>query len=390
MTMQTTVQSPSRYHFTAPVALLADASATWQQVLATGAWKHPSYGDMAITPADLRELKQNFDAGARQFVYADYDHGIARADGSGNAIAAGEVTQLELRNNDTELWALFEPTKPAREKIQAKEYRYTSADFDTRYHDKATGKLVGKVFKGFALTNTPYIEGMHPLTLGDAHDARVRGTTQLFAEFDAVQLTTETPMKTIAEKLGLKPDASEPEIVAAVGVMQGQIQSARTLSDNATASTTAIATIRGVVNLAETATPAEIAASVKTLAEQNATLTRKDRERDADVLLDERLRTGHITPAQKPDFRLKLLSDTPAVVTATKEILAAMPKVVPIGEGKATEGEDANKDYDTLLDERVKKIKKENKDMKFGDALILAERELADEKAKAATSTGSK
>jgi hypothetical protein len=217
---------------------------------------------------------------------------------------------------------------------------------------------------------------MHPLTLGDAHNARVRGTTQLFAEFDAVQPNTETPMKTIAEKLGLKPDASEPEIVAAVGVMQGQVQTARNMSDNATASTAAIASIRGVVNLAETATPAEIAASVKTLADANATLTKKDRERDADALLDERLRTGHIAPAQKADFRLKLLSDTPAVVTATKEILASMPKVVPVGEHKASGEEGATKEYGVMLDERIAKIRSENKDTSYSDALVLAEQQL--------------
>lgn len=384
------MMTPSRYHFTAPIALLADQSATWQQVLATGAWKHPAYGDMAITPDDLRELKRNFDAGARSFVYADYDHGIARADGSGNAIAAGEVTALELRANDTQLWALFEPTAPAREKIARKEYRFTSADFDTRYHDKATGKLVGKVFKGFALTNTPYIEGMHPLTLGDAHGARSSGSLQLFAEFDSPTAphggaATETSMKTIAQKLGLKPEATEPEIVAAVVTLQERAETVRTLTEANANTTRVLGVIRTAVNLAETATADEIATSVKTLAEQNKDLTKKARETEAETLLAERLRGGFIVPAQKEDFKRKLLAENPAVVTATKEILASLPKAVPAP--KATEGEDANKTDEQLLDERVKKIKSENKGMKFGEALIQAERELADEKAAAATPT---
>ena len=275
---------PSHFHFTAPITL-ADDRTTWVQILVTGEWQHPRYGKLAITSEKLKELKDNFDAGARDFVYADYDHGIANPRGDGNAIAAGEVKALQLRAGDTELWAEFEPTPPAREKIVNKEYRKTSADFVDGYRDKKTGKNWGAVLQGFALTNRPYIEGMQPLALGDAH-----GDARLFADY-----TKESSMKT-AEKLGLPADATDEQIGAAIDKLNSDAGKATTLSESLDAATGTIGEVRSVLNLAE---DADVVGTVRTLSERVAELQKKDREAAADKLLSDAIAQGKVAPAMK-------------------------------------------------------------------------------------------
>ncbi len=356
------MRTPTHFAFAKAITLDANSPTTWVQILLTGKWKHPTYGDMNITPELLRELKENFDAGARDLVYADYDHGTRRPDGTGNAIVAGEIKAVELRNGDTELWAEYEPTEPARQKIANKEYRRTSADFETGYKDKRTGKPLGSVLCGFALTNRPYIEGMQPLALGDAH-----GDARLFADY-----TRESSMK-IAEKLGLAPDASDAEVEAAIDKLNSDASQATTLSESHAAATGVIGEIRGALNLAETD---DVVGTVKTLAEENAKLTTEKREREADAILDAAVKGGKITPAKKDDYRAKLLSDAPGVADTTKEIIEGLPKVIPIGDRRASGEQAPETDPEKLLDEKIKTVMKENPKLTYGRALVLAEEQL--------------
>jgi phage I-like protein len=355
---------PSRLLFSRPVTLGDGPS--WQQILQTGAWKHPAYGDLTITAADLRELKANFDAKAREFVYADYDHGIANPKGDGNAIAAGEVTQLELRNTDTELWALYEPTAPARQKIEAKEYRFTSADFDPAYVDKRSGKPLGKVLRGFALTNRPFLEGMAPLSLGDAQSA-----SMLFAEYATT--TQEIPMS-VKTKLKLAETATDADVEAAVDKLISDAAQATTLSESHTASATTLGEVRTTLKLDETG---DVAKAVKTLAEQNAALGKEKREREADATIEKAVREGRMTPAMRPVFRAQLLSDTPAVVDAANETIKAMPKIVPTPKADGAADSAPTTDPEKLLDEKVKELQKADPNLSYRNALVLAEQQLA-------------
>jgi phage I-like protein len=236
-------------------------------------------------------------------VYADYDHGIANPKGDGNAIAAGEVTSLELRNGDAELWALYEPTAPARQKIEAKEYRFTSADFDPNYVDKRSGKRVGKVLRGFALTNRPFLEGMAPLSLGDA-----QGAPMLFAEYSDVPPTQEIPMS-VKTKLKLAETATDAEVEAAVDKLISDAAQATTLSESHTAS--ARPSVPSAPPSSSTR-PADVAKSVKTLAEQNATLDEREaRARGGRDARHRRPRGQARAGDESPTFRAQLLSDVP-------------------------------------------------------------------------------
>lgn len=352
----------TKFAFTGEIALADADGHHWAQILTVGRWKHPSYGDLPITAADLRELKANFEAGARRFVYADFDHGIARASGDGNGITAGEVKSLELRNGDTELWALFEPTPRARERIAAKEYRYTSADFATAYRDKLSGKQWGKVLRGFALTNTPFIEGMQPLTLGE-----MAGSPVLFAEFSSRGIE----MTTIAEKLGLKADATEEQITAKLDTVLAEAAKVTTLSEGFDRAVSENAEVREALQLAD---DVDVVAHIRTLAEERTQLRNKDREREADKLLDQAIAGGRIPPAARADYRTRLLHENEAVASSTKELIEKLPQSIPVRQRTASAGEPITPlDYDTKLDEKVKELRAANPKLAYRDALILAE-----------------
>jgi phage I-like protein len=260
---------------------------------------------------------------------------------------------------------LYEPTAPARQKIEAKEYRFTSADFDPAYVDKRSGKPLGKVLRGFALTNRPFLEGMAPLSLGDAQSA-----SMLFAEYSPT--TQEIPMS-VKTLLKLAETATDAEVEAAVAKLISDAATATTLSESHTAAATTLGEVRTTLKLDETG---DVAKAVKTLADQNVALSKDKREREADATLEKAVREGRMTPAMRPVFRAQLLSDTPAVVDAANETIKAMPKIVPIGEQKAA-GTAVETDPEKLLDEKVKELQKADPNLSYGKALVLAEQQLA-------------
>lgn len=147
---------------------------SWVQVLRTGRWWDPRYEWVEVDRPLLEAMAVNFsrsDAPA----YADYDHGISAADGAGNAIVAGKILALtvlagpagrldERREQEYQLWAEVEWTPKAAGKIQAREYRHTSAAF-TRTFVNNRGEEVGPVLLGFAITNEPVVHGMEKVTL---------------------------------------------------------------------------------------------------------------------------------------------------------------------------------------------------------------------------------
>ena len=129
----------------------------------------------------------------------DYEHQTVQAEDNGQpAPAAGWIdpAQIEWRPG-AGLYAPIKWTEAARARIQADEYRYLSPVF--RYRE-TTGEVVELLH--FALTNTPALD-----------------LEQVAARFNSLALTQpeETEMNTteLAQTLGLKPDASEEEIIAA-------------------------------------------------------------------------------------------------------------------------------------------------------------------------------
>jgi len=141
-----------------PASILLDESAAPErvQILRAGVFSHPEYGTFEITSDVLRSMKKNFDANTRGVDLAiDYSHEADKA-------AAGWIKELSLESGDTELWALVDWTTPGKEVVEAREYRYFSADFAFEYTDNETNQNFGPTLFGAALTNRPCIKRMAP------------------------------------------------------------------------------------------------------------------------------------------------------------------------------------------------------------------------------------
>jgi phage I-like protein len=109
---------------------------------------------LKFTKETLKEIKQNYDNNVRGVQLAvDYFHEAYDK-------AAGWIKNIELRNNDSELWMQVEWTESAKKQILAKELRYISAELNEQYIDKETKKNFGAVLYGAGLTNRPHINKM--------------------------------------------------------------------------------------------------------------------------------------------------------------------------------------------------------------------------------------
>lgn len=144
--------------------------------------------------SDAAGLVERFNAAA-QPVLVDYDHLSAFdvAEG-GNSKAAGWIQKLEIR--DGQVWALVEWTVTAAAAIEAREYRFISPEFTA---DKKTGEITGLL--AAALVNRP------AFTMTALAARKATGD--------------DTMLKAIAKALGLKDEATEAEVLAAIGKKDG-------------------------------------------------------------------------------------------------------------------------------------------------------------------------
>jgi hypothetical protein len=140
----------------------------WIQVAKTGKFLSSVYGEFEITTADLKQMVHNFKnitPVAPTQLPVDYDHLSMNPKTPGDGRAAGWFTgPMELRNNDTELWAEVEFTPDAATAVNKKEYRFVSPSFvkDYRWKD---GRKIGTTLIAAAITNHPFLEGMAAITL---------------------------------------------------------------------------------------------------------------------------------------------------------------------------------------------------------------------------------
>lgn len=128
------------------------------QIYRVGKFDHPWYGPFNLTQDDFLEMKSNFDNRIRRCDLAvDYSH-----DSDGKA--AGWITDIILKENNTQLWASIKWTESGRASVESGEFRYISGEFHPQYQDAETGVTHGKVIFGAALTNRPFIKDMAATT----------------------------------------------------------------------------------------------------------------------------------------------------------------------------------------------------------------------------------
>lgn len=132
------------------------------QILRTGKFTHPSYGELEITLSFLESLKKNFEAKVRKIDCSiDYSHESEKE-------AAGWMQELYLAEDANApghmgLFAKTRWTPKGSTVLSDREYRYLSADFVGNYIDPETLQEYGPTLLGAGLTNRPFIKGMEPV-----------------------------------------------------------------------------------------------------------------------------------------------------------------------------------------------------------------------------------
>jgi hypothetical protein len=126
-------------------------------------WKgqHPEYGEVDFSQNKIDEILHNWEN-----LTAGYEpslkigHAKPHRDRFGDDSSEGWPDRL-YQEGDT-LYGEYRPTDPELiGKVKAKKYRYASAEVLPNAVDKTTGKPVGAVLTGVALTNEPFLPMRH-------------------------------------------------------------------------------------------------------------------------------------------------------------------------------------------------------------------------------------
>lgn len=140
------------------------------QILRTGSFNHPLYGNFEIQNADLQSMKDNADKNIRKCDMAlDYGH-----DSGGPAAAwLSELTLSDDGKGGSALFGVPSWTPNGAECVQNGDYKYVSADMMFEYQDAETGIKYGPTLLGAALTNRPFIKGMEAAQLSEGKGNQV-------------------------------------------------------------------------------------------------------------------------------------------------------------------------------------------------------------------------
>lgn len=171
------------------------------QLLRVGDFKYSDQEKLEITKEMLDSFKKNFDDKVRGYndgkLPIDYFH-------DSDKIAAGWISDLEIKNEGTELWAEVEWTKSATSKIEDRELRYVSVEFHTDYQDNESGKKFGPTLFGAGLTNRPFVKSMKAIAASEKTILNSNGGTMNLEEAKKKIEDLEKENKDLKEKLGCK------------------------------------------------------------------------------------------------------------------------------------------------------------------------------------------
>ena len=141
-----------------PVALSDEEARFIYNLLPVGEFYDKRYGRVSITPAKVQEMAENFGKCPAYEVPVKLGH-------EQGAKSPGKVIAASAKPEGLEITMMVD--SETAQAINAKQYRYMSAEFDEDYHDKKTGEKVGAVLLGAALVNQPAHPYVAPLILAD-------------------------------------------------------------------------------------------------------------------------------------------------------------------------------------------------------------------------------
>ncbi len=145
------------------------------QIMRSGNWKHPMYGEIKVDATTLKDVKKNFDNNERGIELAvDENH-------EGNHKALGWYKALTLKGKDA-LFATIELTKKGAELLTEGAYKYFSPEIVLKKIDEETGKLQTNLLIGGAFTNRPFFKAMQPLLASEEGNGEGAANGEQFDE----------------------------------------------------------------------------------------------------------------------------------------------------------------------------------------------------------------
>lgn len=145
-----------------------DAITGAMNIAVEGEWLGHEKGPLKFDAASMDQLISRFEL-QRNPMMVDYDHLTVRGRmRPGDGQAAGWIQRLYRKDGPegAELWADVEWTEDAAKMIKAGKYRYCSPVIDPIATDRKTGDDdVGAELFNVALTNSPFLDGQHPIQL---------------------------------------------------------------------------------------------------------------------------------------------------------------------------------------------------------------------------------
>lgn len=207
---------------------------TWQQIEATG--EHPAMlGDQPILQVidaqAIQSIATEFTAAKHQphfdGLLVDADH--LSHDPRQSTEAKAWLVDVEIRNG--QLYGLLDWTDTGAEAVRGRRYKYFSTEYSAAdLADLGPGpdgvrRVRPRRISGLSLTNRPNNRGGRPITNRQAPPA----------QHNPNPTQNQPHMQTIAEKLGLLPEATEQEILDAISTLQEQAAKAATMEAEAAA-----------------------------------------------------------------------------------------------------------------------------------------------------------
>ena len=151
-----------------PVALGGEEARFIYNLLPAGEFYDKRYGRVSITSEKIQQMAENFGKRPAYEVPVKLGH-------DDGAKSPGKVIGVEAKPEGLEITMMVDAE--TAQAINAKQYRYMSAEFDEDYRDKKTGEKVGAVLLGAALVNQPAHPYVAPLVLADDIAPETKSTT---------------------------------------------------------------------------------------------------------------------------------------------------------------------------------------------------------------------
>lgn len=189
------------------------------QIMRSGNWKHPMYGEIKVDATTLKEVKKNFDNNERGIELAvDENH-------EENHKALGWYKALTLKGKDA-LFATIELTKKGAELLTEGAYKYFSPEIVFKKLDEETRKLQTNLLIGGAFTNRPFFKAMQPLLASEEGNGEGAANGEQFDESQGASSSYLLPFNYSTMNKFLKLVAAFCELTSITADQKAQLETA--------------------------------------------------------------------------------------------------------------------------------------------------------------------